>query len=59
LVDIQYLPVKTFLYKRRIKCIIVHLYTMTKKLRSKKDYKLADKDSNEIPSLKDYKSKEE
>jgi hypothetical protein len=32
---------------------------MAKKFRSKKDYKLSDKDSNEIPSLKDYKSKDE
>jgi hypothetical protein len=32
---------------------------MTEKLRSKKDDRPADTNSSEIPSLKDYKSKEE
>jgi len=32
---------------------------MTEKLRKKKDDNPSNKDSNEIPSLKDYKSKEE
>jgi hypothetical protein len=32
---------------------------MTEKNRKKKDDKPSNKDSNEMPSLKDYKSKEE
>jgi hypothetical protein len=32
---------------------------MTEKFRNKKDDNASDKNSNEIPSLKDYKSKEE
>lgn len=39
----------------RIKCITLDRYIMTEKLRNKKD----DKPSNEMPGLKDYKSKEE
>ena len=39
----------------RVKCITMHYYIMTKEFRDKKD----DKPSNEMPSLKDYKSKEE
>src|SRR5215469_592808 len=43
----------------RIKCITLHPYIMTEKLRKKKDDKPSNKNSNEMPSLKDYKSKEE
>jgi hypothetical protein len=32
---------------------------MTEKFRKKKDDKASNKNSNEMPSLKDYKSKEE
>jgi hypothetical protein len=40
----------------RITCITLHL---TDKFRKKKDAKPSNKNSNEIPSLKDYKSKED
>jgi hypothetical protein len=43
----------------RVKCITLHYYIMTKEFRDKKDDKLTNKNSNEMPSLKDYKSKEE
>ena len=43
----------------RIKCITAHPYIMTEKFRKKKDDKPSNKNSNEMPSLKDYKSKEE
>jgi len=43
----------------RIKCITLHPYIMTEKNRKKKDDKPSNKNSNEMPSLKDYKSKEE
>ena len=43
----------------RIKCITLHPYIMTEKSKKKKDDKSSNKNSNEMPSLKDYKSKEE
>jgi hypothetical protein len=43
----------------RIKCITLHHYIMTEKFRKKKDDKASNKNSIEIPSLKDYKSKEQ
>jgi hypothetical protein len=43
----------------RVKCITLHYYIMTKEFRDKKDDKPINKNSNEMPSLKDYKSKEE
>ena len=43
----------------RIKCITLYLYIMTEKNIRKKDDKPSNKNSNEMPSLKDYKSKEE
>jgi hypothetical protein len=43
----------------RIKCITLHPYIMTEKFRNKKDDKPSNENSNEMPTLKDYKSKEE
>ena len=43
----------------RIKCITLHPYIMAEKNRKKKGDKKSNKNSNETPSLKDYKSKEE
>jgi hypothetical protein len=43
----------------RVKCITMHQYIMTKEFRDKKDDKPTNKNLNEMPSLKDYKSKEE
>ena len=43
----------------RIKCITLHPYIMTEKSKKKKDDKPSNKNANEMPSLKDYKSKEE
>jgi len=43
----------------RIKCITPHPSILTKKNIKKKDDKRSNKNSNEMPSLKDYKSKEE
>ena len=43
----------------RIKCITLHPYIMTEKSKKKKDDKPSNKNSNEMPSLRDYKSKEE
>jgi hypothetical protein len=43
----------------RIKCITLRPYNMTEKFRTKKDDKPSNENSNEMPSLKDYKSKEE
>ena len=39
--------------------IILHPYIIIKEFRDKKDDKPSDKNSDEMPSLKDYKSKEE
>jgi len=43
----------------RIKYITLHPYIMTEKFRNKKDDKPSNENSNEMPTLKDYKSKEE
>ena len=43
----------------RIKCITLHPYILTEKNIMKKDDKRSNKNSNEMPSLKDYNSKEE
>ena len=43
----------------RIKCITLHPYILTEKNIKKKDDKRSNKNSNEMPSLKDYKRKEE
>ena len=41
------------------KCIIVHPYIMTEKLNSMKDDKQSNENSHDMPTLQDYKSKEE
>ncbi len=55
--------IKTFVFVwfkiERIKCIILHYCIMTEKIRNKKDDNTSNKKSNEMPSLKDYRSKEE
>ena len=59
IITIDLVPFKLTQNIERKKCIILNHYIMTEKFRNKKDDNPSDKNSNEIPNFKDYKSKEE